>query len=241
MGGNNNDNQDNTPDPTIQPQLPLQPQSVLPNSAKPAKAKLIYGLVAFLGGFFALLMLWKLKDLDFQVVANADFARGLITLTIILAFVILGVILILSALYGSLGDSTESDARFRRAREVYTSVVGIVGTIVGFYFGAVSTTEPLQVIKKVEGKNVIVKITGGNRPYNMTVTSKADKKVLISDDGLLTFDACTLADPTGDDNKLEVRDAKQNTKQLDLGKILADKALCTTVNKEQKEAQPEKK
>lgn len=202
------------------------------------RAKLIYGLMAGIGGVFAVIILWKFKDIDFQTVANADFARGLITVVIILAFVILGIILILSALFGTLGDTTESDARFRRAREVYTSVVGIVGTIVGFYFGSVSTTEALQVVKKVEGKNIIVKITGGSKPYNLTVTSKSDKKAFVSDDGLLTIDACTLIDPTGEENKMEVRDGRQNSKLVELGKILADKALCTG---EKKEGQQEKK
>lgn len=129
----------------------------------------------------------------------------------------------------------------RRAREVYTSVVGIVGTIVGFYFGSVTSPEALQVTKKVEGKSVIVRVAGGIRPYSVSFLSKSDKKVFVSEDGLLTIDACTLSDPTGEDNKLEVRDSRQTTKQIDLGKILADKALCSQPAKDQKEGQTDKK
>lgn len=193
----------------------------------PGRAKFIYGLVGTIGAIFAAIVLYKVWSIDFQTVANADYARGLITVTIILAFVILGIVLILAALFGTMGDATESEARFRRAREVYTSVVGIVGTIVGFYFGSSTTTEPLHVTKKIDGKSLVVKVSGGTRPYNISVVSKSKNQAFVSEDGLLTIDACTLIDPTDSDNRLEVLDSRHASQQLDLGKILADKTLCS--------------
>lgn len=92
-------------------------QEVKPNPPPPTatisgRAKLIYSIVVGIGAIFAGFVLWKVLGIDFQTVANADYARGLITVTIILAFVILGIILILAALFGNLGDEKESDARF---------------------------------------------------------------------------------------------------------------------------------
>lgn len=58
-------------------------------------------------------------------------ARGLITFLIAFTTVALAVILVLASIISS---SPDLKARFELGREVFTSLVGILGTIVGFYF-----------------------------------------------------------------------------------------------------------
>src|SRR5690349_17334052 len=71
-----------------------------------------------------------LKDL-----ADPANARGIITFMISLAAIGLAFLLVLHGLFG------KSDAeQFRRAREIYAGLMGVLGTIVGFYFG--STERP---------------------------------------------------------------------------------------------------
>ena len=60
-----------------------------------------------------------------------DTARGLITFLIAFTTVALAVILVLATIISS---SPDLKARFELGREIFTSLVGILGTIVGFYF-----------------------------------------------------------------------------------------------------------
>lgn len=63
----------------------------------------------------------------------SEAARGLITFLIAFTTVALAVILVLASIMSS-GDNLKE--RFEQGREIFTSLVGILGTIVGFYFGA---------------------------------------------------------------------------------------------------------
>lgn len=63
----------------------------------------------------------------------SEAARGLITFLIAFTTVALAVILVLASIMSSSDNLKE---RFEQGREIFTSLVGILGTIVGFYFGA---------------------------------------------------------------------------------------------------------
>src|SRR5262245_14848578 len=68
---------------------------------------------------------------------DQDFARGLITFIISVSTIVLGFILVTSSLFGaSDAQGQEAENRFRRGREVFAGLLGVLGTIVGFYFGA---------------------------------------------------------------------------------------------------------
>lgn len=68
-----------------------------------------------------------------------DAARGLITFVISLGVINIAIILTLAALMGR--GTPEASAKFARGKEVLTILVGILGTIVGFYFGQATATE----------------------------------------------------------------------------------------------------
>ena len=66
-------------------------------------------------------------------------ARGLITFLIAFTTVALAVILVLASILSS-GDDHKQ--RFEQGREIFTTLIGILGTIVGFYFGSTQTAAP---------------------------------------------------------------------------------------------------
>jgi hypothetical protein len=72
-----------------------------------------------------------------QGIWTVEYARGLITLTFSVGTMVIAVVLILTAvLRDPNDDEVRAEARFDRAKEVLTLLIGIFGTIVGFYFGS---------------------------------------------------------------------------------------------------------
>ncbi|NMG31885.1 hypothetical protein [Aromatoleum evansii] len=68
--------------------------------------------------------------------ARLEFARGLITYLFAVVTIGTAVVLVVSAL--SSGTSEEIEKRFQRGKEVLSLLLGVFGTIVGFYFGSES-------------------------------------------------------------------------------------------------------
>jgi len=67
-------------------------------------------------------------------IQNVEFARGLITLLFSVGTIAIAIILTLAAVFQKDNDA---EKRFARGKEVLSILVGIFGTIVGFYFGSV--------------------------------------------------------------------------------------------------------
>jgi len=117
-----------------------------------------------------------------QSLAQYDFARGLITYIFGIGTIGLSVVLVVGAM---LGGSEIAD-RFNRAKEILALLLGIFGTMVGFYYGselAAKTHEapstPLYSAKlelsKTEaapGEEVVAvtNITGGQAPFKARAT-----------------------------------------------------------------------
>ncbi|MBI5594250.1 MAG: hypothetical protein HY881_27690 [Deltaproteobacteria bacterium] len=119
------------------------------------------------------LAIWK----GFPVIdklSEPAFARGLITFVICMATVGLAFMLVCYAFAES------SDERFKRAREIFAGLLGILGTIVGFYFGAASTGPvPISIADiLVSGAEVATYVTGGVPPYQSAIkaTGKFSEK-----------------------------------------------------------------
>lgn len=144
----------------------------------PLFALVILGSVIFLIGanLFGMdkgSVLDKLKD--------GEYARGLITYLFAVGTIGSVVILILAALTGK-GETEERDARFDKAKEIFSLLIGIFGTIIGFYFGSIKAEEdtrgtdmavaaPLVPDTVAAGQpvSIISNASGGSPPYLYSV------------------------------------------------------------------------
>jgi succinate dehydrogenase hydrophobic anchor subunit len=146
--------------------------------------------------FIAFLWLGVLgKNSVIDELADVDTARGVITFLIVVATVAIGLILTLA---GLLGTAPGSDKRFIQSKEIFTLLIGILGTIAGFYFGQ-AKPNPLQVAtpkasaeKLKFGDNFAISATasGGKAPYRYDITFSPssiikDIKSKPSSDGLI--------------------------------------------------------
>ena len=67
---------------------------------------------------------------------DPNYARGLITFLFTLGTIVIAIIL---TLYAVLRRPGEDIRNFTHAKEIFTVLVGILGTIIGFYFGTIGT------------------------------------------------------------------------------------------------------
>jgi hypothetical protein len=119
--------------------------------------------------------------------------RGFITFIIAIATIAIAVILVIAAFLATNGISGSADfkTRFDMAKGVLTTLIGILGTIVGFYFGSAEKAKtpeearPPAVVQALKVADVRVdknnplpgetitltfRVTGGKAPYHYTVT-----------------------------------------------------------------------
>ncbi len=136
------------------------------------------------------LIVWELKTGEIlETLRSAEVVRGFITFIIALATVAIALILVIAAFLVTNGEKTTLKDRFEMAKGVLTALIGILGTIVGFYFGSekAKTEQPKppaieQVMKVADAKvdnyapkqgqdiTLSFQVTGGKAPYLYTVT-----------------------------------------------------------------------
>ncbi|MDD5035657.1 MAG: hypothetical protein PHE55_12960 [Methylococcaceae bacterium] len=135
---------------------------------------------------------------------KTEIARGLITFLVAVATVAIAIIL---ALYAVVSSGPELKERFALGKEILTTLIGVLGTIVGFYFGSstdIQTREPLprnnqqglqiapfSISNEKPRKGEIISIAsfvyGGRAPYRYTLSSLPSSMVSpisnVSQDG----------------------------------------------------------
>lgn len=96
------------------------------------------------------------------------YARGVITFLVSLAAIGLAFMFA----YQAFSDEKTSEDGFRRGREVLTGLMGVLGTIVGFYFGSTdkAVAAHIDVAARQENAALIIHATGGTPPYHAHVT-----------------------------------------------------------------------
>lgn len=110
--------------------------------------------------------------------ARSGFARGLITYLFAVVTIGTAVVLVVSALTSDIDE--KSKERFSRGKEVLSLLLGVFGTIVGFYFGSeidataraetrlLHVTPPLlakQHVTSGESIKLTAAVAGGTPPY----------------------------------------------------------------------------
>lgn len=129
----------------------------------------------------------------FESLKDPNYARGVIMFMVSTSAVLIGFIVVIYAFFGVRDQQSES--RFRRAREIFVSMMGVLGTIVGFYFGQTNLPEVNDALEKpaidvVDGE-VTVHMTSGIPPYSYTVEfedTAAETLRKTSDNGWIRFD-----------------------------------------------------
>ncbi|MDP3077047.1 PASTA domain-containing protein [Bradyrhizobium sp.] len=86
------------------------------------------------------------KQVFLKTLAEKEVARGLITFLIALATVGIAIILAISTLV--LNEGPDGDKRFDRGKQVLSVLIGVLGTIVGFYFGSADSSTPKPPIEQ---------------------------------------------------------------------------------------------
>ncbi len=89
--------------------------------------------------------------------SRPDIARGLITLLFAVATVWIAMVLALAAI----SDDKSDDNKFNRGKDILTILVGIFGTILGYYFGTQSQQPQNQ--ENQENPSAEVQIVPGER------------------------------------------------------------------------------
>ena len=181
----------------------------------------IVSLLILMGVFFLLAM--AILDLDkgrvLTGMGRATFARGLITYLFAIVTIGTAVVLVLSALLGI------EKEKFDSGKEVLGLLLGVFGTIVGFYFASELTgaderklnVSPVLVstseVAQGQPVTVTVSVQGGVPPYRFSVTVAEDLPDdypdIVRPDGwiLRTLDIPATAKPGVEPIRIGVQDS----------------------------------
>lgn len=143
----------------------------------------LQGIVLFLIGVLILYFAWilfaqlKAEGELFSKLRDPGYARGMITFLITVSAIGLCFILVVQSFFGV--DDANGE-RFRRGREVLTLLTGILGTIVGFYFGTTEKPQAelhvpeFQIVQKTNTlRQLMTHISGGVPPYRYNIRFQA--------------------------------------------------------------------
>jgi len=158
--------------------------------------------------------------------SNIDYARGLITY--LFAVGTIGVII--AVIMSILLQSKDANERFSRSKDILTLLIGIFGTIVGFYFGSELSQKteikiPLEISTTIEpeefqkGKPITIKasIKGKYPPYSYriyyepnkmvkgTTKKKLNQEIIIDSEKQISTALIYIKDRKGNDEVVELR------------------------------------
>ena len=210
-----------TPPPPPEPPVPVQP------AGRPFDPIVVIALMILSG--VILLLAAAIFDFDKGRVllgmARIEFARGLITYLFAIVTIGTAVLLVVATLTGPADEATEK--RFQRGKEILALLLGVFGTIVGFYFGSemsradsnAISVAPLRVTRTGTPPNVVIGlvtfVTGGRQPYQYTLTlgdGAQGKTEPVPEGGWIVRDV-RWSDLTGGSGQItiEVRDSENRS------------------------------
>lgn len=128
----------------------------------------IVGIIAILA-ITAIIYSGSLSNLGDK---TSNVARGLITFFVAMITVAIALILTLSAV---LSNSSDYKERFALGKEILTIFIGILGTIVGFYFGSAAAEKPPEDNLKDKSKIIANSdVNAGNSNTNSNSNSNSN-------------------------------------------------------------------
>ncbi len=158
--------------------------------------------------------------------SDHEFARGLITYLFAVTTIGTSVVLVLAALTGKL----VKDEAYQRGKEILALLLGVFGTIVGFYFGSeahegvgggeLSVSQPLvSEATAVAGSTIRLTtyVNGGSPPYSYGLavgeSSKLEYQRAVDPNGWIVTDMVvpSVAEPSDVHVRVGVRDTTGKT------------------------------
>lgn len=146
---------------------------------------------------------------------DSEVSRGLITFLVALTTVLLALILAIYAITSNDKDTIKE--RFSLGKDILATLVGILGTVLGFYFGSAEKTSltPLAVAEiNFRGKQLMSHAFGGTAPYRYSITSPNQQfskiEARISKDGWI-LETLNKQPQPGTPITVTVSDAKDKT------------------------------
>jgi hypothetical protein len=141
-----------------------------------ANPVVLIAVMLILSVFFLIGMAIFGFDRILSSMSRVDFARGLITYLFAIVTIGTAVLLVVSGLTAP-GDQ-HADRRFERGKEILSLLLGVFGTIIGFYFGSEVNKPPeggLQLaplrLSVAQAKVTVTTFAGGGKgPYEYAVT-----------------------------------------------------------------------
>ena len=158
--------------------------------------------------------LFKPDGTFLDALRNAETSRALITFLVAVTTVSIA---ILSTLYAISSNQSREEIkeRFGLAKEVLAILVGILGTVLGFYYGSADKNAAAQVQLadvQLRGSELITHVSGGVAPYRFAVSYQGlgtnGKISGVSKDGWI-IQALSPVPSKNDSVTVEVTDAKE--------------------------------
>jgi hypothetical protein len=153
----------------------------------------ILGIVTLLALLAVLVVSVFTHNGPLEELGKFEIARGLITFLI--AFTTVGIALILAISTVVLQDSPENDKRFDRGKQILTVLIGVLGTIVGFYFAsnqgggagfAITSTKLPNGSVGTKYSDTQLTENGGTPPFKWIVSPLLPSGLLLSDVGVIS-------------------------------------------------------
>ena len=187
-----------------------------PAPPAPNRDRNYYGLAILILFGAVILILVARGDPVFDKLSDPAFARGLITFIICMATIGLAFMMVYQAFF----SEESNDDKFRRAREIFAGLMGVLGTIVGFYFGSatIKAEAPQIATLQIEKREVVSYISGGTQPYRVAIKIKGEysdakeidiSDIFVSEDGWVRYSKFT-----GDISKAKVEIAVKDAQNI---------------------------